>query len=357
MRFDYGEALKDDPFDINRGRKCIKEISNTKNMSATFTEVHTTNPAPTSTTKILHLRNIYKKDKKNNSNKENKLELQKINETDNNIQLNEKEKKKKREISSAVDRVVTTLTHSNLLGGTLNHQLRAISRDVTAMQEMADLLESEKQTEFLSIVQVYNKIIQDVCHFSINQRCIINKIMVSIELKDIEMFLHNIAQVDPSSCKQILHDITDFSTLLTNFIATLKVLKTKLYKDWKFWLGVTIGGISAVAAVMTLGLAVWVEIAIAAGLVSAGALFGSISLWGINRRSNKKRMNHLNDLKETLKRADSHLIRVKGAVTKIGDKFDYFIEQMFENPQLTEIILKTMEMFNELDDLLSLQVC
>jgi len=267
------------------------------------------------------------------------------------------QEKKKREISSTVDRLVTTLTHSNRVGGALNHQLRALSKDVSAMQEMADSLENEKQNEFLSIVKVYNRIIQDVCHFSINQRTVVNKLMVSIELKDINMFLNNIEQLDVYTYKQVLHDITDFSTLLTNFVATLKIMKRKIYKDWKFWLGAAIGGISAVAAVLTLGFALWVEVAIAAGLISVGALFGSFSLWGVNRRSNKKRMHHLNELKETLKRADDHLIKVKGAVTKIGGQFDYFIEQMFNNPRLISVIMNTMEMFNELDDLLGLQVC
>jgi len=264
---------------------------------------------------------------------------------------------KKKEITSTVDRLVTTLTHSNRIGGVLNHQLRAISKDVSAMQEMADLLETEKQNEFISIVKVYNKIIQNVCHFSINQRTVVNKLMVSIELKDLNMFLYNIEQVDSYTCKTILHDITDFSTLLTNFVATLKIAKRKIYKDWKFWVGATVGGISAVAAVLTLGLALWVEIAIAAGLLSAGAILGSFSLWGVNWRSNKKRMRHLNDLKDTLKRADEHLIKVKGAVTKIGDSFDYFIEQMFHNPLLNQVIMNTMEMFDELDDLLGVQVC
>jgi len=265
---------------------------------------------------------------------------------------------KKKEVKTTVDRIISTLTHSNQLGSVLNHQLRAISRDVTAMQEMADQLELDKQNEFTSIVQVYNKFIQDVCHFSINQRSVINKVMISIELNDKEMFLQNLEVIDVNTCKNVLHDITDFSTLLTNFVASLKITKSKIYKDWKFWLGATIGGISAVAAVLTLGLAFWVEVGIAAGLLTAGALIGSLSIWGVvSRRTNKKRMTHLNDLKETLKRADSHLIQVKGVVTKIGDQLDYFIEQMFHNPQFKEIIVKTMEIFDELDGLLGHQVC
>jgi len=264
---------------------------------------------------------------------------------------------RKREISSTVNSLVTTLSNSNRIGFSLNHQLRTISKDVETMQEMADLLEKEKQQEFISIVQVYNKIIQKICHFSINQRCVINKMMVALELKDLNLFLSNIERIETITSQEILHDITDFSTLLTNFVASLKILKRKFYKDWKFWLGAVVGGISAVVAVLTLGLVLWAEIAIAAGLLSAGAFFGSFSLWAVNRRANKKRMAHLNDLKDTLKRADAHLIQMKGVVTKIGDQFDYFIVQMFNNPQLNQILSQTITLFNNLDELLAIQVC
>jgi len=259
-------------------------------------------------------------------------------------------------VGSDSDIFMKSLSTSNILIRDLCDKMVIIGGDLKKMQEASDALEIETQKEFLLIVQDYNKVICLISLFSTHQLPVIRKLKVAVELQSKQKFNDALKDLKPEVIVHIMNDITLFSTCVNNFAFKLKVTHRMIWKDWKFWLAITLGAISAVGAVVTLGMSLWVELAIAAGIMGGCALVGVGALCLLNKKENKNKVTHTNDLKLSLIAANTHLLQMRVQVGLIGEKYDNFIIEMFRNKKIKSLLEETILLFNNLDKLLLTQI-
>jgi len=248
------------------------------------------------------------------------------------------------------------MNKTNAITKQVAENLTQVGMDIKEMQKLADKLEEKKQTKFLEIIEEYNTVLRDIATFSSRNRPHILSVKRSIKLKNSEMFAKSIGEIEFDFIPLISSRIADICTKITNFSASLKVDCRNIYKDWKLWLSVAVGGITAIGAILTLGLTVWVELAIGLGIVALFGAGGATGLIAINKYQNKKRIEHLEELKSILGKANDHILDVKDVLKQIGDKLGDFIQEMFNDSDFPKTVDDTIDALNSLDDLLRRQI-
>eukprot|EP01113_Clastostelium_recurvatum_P046013 TRINITY_DN79_c0_g1_i2.p1 TRINITY_DN79_c0_g1~~TRINITY_DN79_c0_g1_i2.p1 ORF type:complete len:273 (-),score=88.60 TRINITY_DN79_c0_g1_i2:67-885(-) len=253
--------------------------------------------------------------------------------------------------------LIDAFNTTNNLTRDVSKNLISIGDDIKKMQELNDKLEEEHQKVFIGIIHTYNKILCDISNYSAGQRRHLNQIKLAVRLRNVAKFRQAVKHIDLMFIELISKRINDLCTDISNFGASLKITKRKIYKNWRFWLSVAMGAISAVAAVLTLSLSVWVELGIAVAIVGGLGAVGVGTFWLVNHYHNSKRMEHLEELKETLQKANKHMYDVKDMLNEIGDRrLPDIIEEMFNEPDFATTVDEAIDSFNQLDNLLKKQI-
>eukprot|EP01113_Clastostelium_recurvatum_P046014 TRINITY_DN79_c0_g1_i3.p1 TRINITY_DN79_c0_g1~~TRINITY_DN79_c0_g1_i3.p1 ORF type:complete len:301 (-),score=85.80 TRINITY_DN79_c0_g1_i3:62-880(-) len=246
---------------------------------------------------------------------------------------------------------------TNNLTRDVSKNLISIGDDIKKMQELNDKLEEEHQKVFIVIIQTYNTILRDISNYSAGQRRHLNQIKLAVEIRNVAKFREAVQHIDIMFIEVISKRINDLCTDISNFGASLKITKHKMFENWEFWLSVTMGAISAVAAVLTLSLSVWAELAIAIAMVGSVGAIGVGTFWLVNHYHNCKRVEHLEELKDTLQKANRHMQDVKDMLNEIGDcRLPNIIEEMFNEPDFATTIKEAIASFIQLDHLIKKQI-
>ena len=264
------------------------------------------------------------------------------------------QKDKKLEEEIKVTQLLLQMTEINRNLFEIKRQLEETSIDIQRIQSRLWPMEYLQRNEYETMKQEFNNILNDISHHSVNQKSVVNKIKVSIEIQKKELFVQQIQQLNnDENAIIILNKLIEFVEKLMKF---LKEIDEKFIGKVKFWglcFGFSMGAISIVNSIKLKNLLGTGVGGLVYGIVATGGMFSFIILKLLYLRY--RLVPRLQYLKDTLIASKNQINVIKDCMKGINER-SLFVDLLFQNINYRKLIGEEIVVINNFDNLLVNQI-